>query len=178
VVGVLLSALLVVFLHQYHLAHQSRGFLRDFTALRLEMTSYEDVKKLETAYGGVETKAEPDYGPVPSICASHDCLIMFEFSNSWLEHLHLAPPTVLGGALLSVHGVVRARSLGYESRKSTDPFSRGVSDGYKIYPDAASIWTHETLSPEMRRVDVELRPKPRKPIGTPRTQWICPAYGD
>jgi hypothetical protein len=129
IVGTVTLVLLIVFGHQLYVARRAKMFLRDFKALQLQVSSFADVRNLETTYGGFESDAKSDSDKERKCDdPSEVCLIRFDFSNTWLTNLHLARFSALSAIVYVDRNVVYDRGLTYEFSDGSHPRAYSIAD--------------------------------------------------
>jgi hypothetical protein len=82
---------------------KAERFFRYASTLEIGGARYSDVQRTLRDYS--------QYLNYPDPCSAQDCTVTFQFHNSWLKTLHLAPGTVFGGDMVFRDGVLGTREF-------------------------------------------------------------------
>jgi len=97
--------------------HRAVSFLRDAVALQVRVGTFEQVRNLAERYGGNPTSSE---------CSAPSCAYSFEFKNTWLRILGLAPSTRLTCTLRVREGILDLRECLFISGNTSASFAASI----------------------------------------------------
>jgi hypothetical protein len=122
-----------------HVEHLAEGCLANFVKLEVGKSTFADLVIMQQRYGGtVFTTEWPD-------CTPQHCAYQFNFQNTWLYRLHLAPHVRFGLTILLENNRITQKEMVY----GVDPVDRPGTQATHVTETYTIV--SETIPEEMMR---------------------------